>query len=91
VARSVRLSAPATADALRVLAEHGLAERGPDLRPAREASLDDVADATGATQMYRDRADAYNGDRDTWHKTIAGWLAPKAGPAADDDPPLPID
>jgi hypothetical protein len=89
VARPARLSA--TADALRVLAEHGLAERGPGGWRRGPASLDDVADATGTTQMYRDRAGAYNEDRDIWHKTLAGWLAPKAGPAADDDPPLPID
>jgi hypothetical protein len=92
VARSARLSASATADALRVLAEHGLAERGPGGCWRRgPASLDDVADATGATQMYRERADAYDEDRDIWRKTIAGWLAPEPGPVAGDDPPLPID
>jgi len=91
VARSARLSASATADALRVLAEHGLAERGPGGWRRGPASLDDVADATGATQIYRDRAGAYAEDRAIWHETIAGWLAPKPGPAAGDDPPLPID
>ena len=91
VARSVCLSASATADALRVLAEHGLAESGPGGWRRGPASLDDVADTTGATQIYRDRADAYAEDRDIWHETIAEWLTPKPGPVADDDPPLPLD
>jgi len=91
VARSARLSAAATADALRVLAEHALAERGPGGWRRGPASLDDVAGATGATEMYRERADAYNKDREFWHETITDWLAPKPGPAADDDPPPPID
>jgi hypothetical protein len=89
VARSARLSVSATAEALTVLAEHGLAERGPGGWRRGPARLDDVADATGATAMYRDRADAYDEDRVIWHETIAGWLAPKSGPAGGDDPAPP--
>ncbi|MGH3235384.1 MAG: hypothetical protein ACRDOH_19480, partial [Streptosporangiaceae bacterium] len=91
VARSARLSASATADALLVLAGHGLAERGPGGWRRGPADLGDVADATGATEMYRDRAGAYDEDRDLWHETIAGWLAPGPVTAVDVDPPLPLD
>ena len=91
VARSARLSSSATADALRNLAEHGLAERGPGGWRRGPARLDDVADATGATEIYREREDAYADDRDQWHKTIADWLAPKPAPEPGDNPPLPID
>ena len=91
VARSARLSASATADALHVLAEHGLAERGAGGWRRGPARLDDVADATGATEIYRERADAYDEDRRIWHETIADWLAPKPADPGDVDPPLPID
>ena len=91
VARSARLSASATADALRNLAEHGLAERGPGGWRRGPARLDDVADATGATEIYREREDAYAKDRDEWHKKIEAWLAPKPAPEPGDNPPLPID
>jgi len=91
VARSARLSASAAADALHTLAEHGLAERSPGGWRRGPARLDDVADATGATEIYREREDAYADDRDKWHETIASWLAPKPAPEPGDDPPLPID
>ncbi len=91
VARSARISASATAEALRVLAEHGLAEHGPEGWRRGPARLDDVADATGAAEIYRERADGYDKDRDLWREKIASWLAPKPSPAVDDDPPLPID
>lgn len=91
IARSARLSAAATADALLVLARYGLAERGPGGWRRGPARLDDVADATGAAELYRERADAYDKDREDWHETIANWLAPKPVTAADIDPPLPLD
>ena len=49
VARAARLSASATSAALRVLAEHGLAERGPDGWRRGPVALADVAESAGAT------------------------------------------
>ena len=48
VARMARLSASATSSALRVLAEHGLAERGPAGWRRGVVALADVAESTGA-------------------------------------------
>ena len=48
VARAARLSASATSAALRVLAEHGLAERGPGGWRRGAVALADVAESTGA-------------------------------------------
>ncbi len=48
VARIARLSASATSGALRVLAEHGLAEHGSGGWRRGSAGLDDVAESTGA-------------------------------------------
>ena len=45
VARAARLSASATSAALRVLAEHGLAERGPDGWRRGGVALADVAES----------------------------------------------
>jgi hypothetical protein len=91
VARSARLSASAAAAALVVLAGHGLAERGPGGWRRGPADLDDVADTTGAAELYRERADAYDEDRGHWREIIASWLAPKPAAADDTDPPLPLD
>ena len=55
VARAARLSPSATSAALRVLAEHGLAERGPGGWRRGGAVLDDVAASTGAADLQRER------------------------------------
>lgn len=91
VARSARLAASTTAAALLVLAEHGLAERGPGGWRRGRANLDDVAETTGAREIYDERAAAYADDRKEWHATISGWLVPKPAEPADHDPPLPFD
>ena len=58
VARAARLSASATSAALRVLAEHGLAERGPAGWRRGAVALADVAESTGAADLQRDRGRA---------------------------------
>ncbi|MGH3259030.1 MAG: hypothetical protein ACRDOU_27140 [Streptosporangiaceae bacterium] len=70
VARTARLSASATAAALRVLAEHGLAERGRHGWRRGPAALDDVAESTGAADLQRDRAERYQQDRAAWQARL---------------------
>lgn len=88
LARDARLSTSAVSDALRTLAAHGLAERGAAGWRRGPARLDDVADATGATQMHAERAARYVADRRDWHAIIDSWLAP---PAVVPAPYLPLD
>ncbi|MGZ4619901.1 MAG: hypothetical protein ACXV3F_14600, partial [Frankiaceae bacterium] len=59
VARTARLSASATSAALRVLAEHGLAERGPGGWRRGAVALADVAESTGAADLQREREERY--------------------------------
>ena len=58
VARAARLSASATAAALRALAGHGLAERTRRGWRRGGADLDAVAESTGAAGLHRERARA---------------------------------
>ena len=66
VARAARHSTSGTAAALRVLAEHGLAEHGPGGWRRGPAALDDVAEATGAADLQRERETRYKQDRESW-------------------------
>ena len=59
VARAARLSPSATSAALRVLAEHGLAERGRGGWRRGAAGLDEVAESTGAADIHQERAQRY--------------------------------
>jgi hypothetical protein len=90
VARAARLSASAVSVALRGLAEHGLAEHGPCGWRRGPASLDDVAESTGAADLWRERAAAYARERTEWRGLIGSWLA-RPAPGPDDDPPPPLD
>jgi hypothetical protein len=65
VARAARLSSSATSAALRVLAGHGLAERGRGGWRRGDASLDDVAEATGAAGTGRTGRAGGPGSRST--------------------------
>jgi hypothetical protein len=76
LARAACLSSTAVSDALRVLAEHGLAERTAAGWVRGPARLADVADATGAAGAHADRVKAYAKDRDDWHAIIGSWLTP---------------
>src|SRR5207302_7923507 len=66
VARAARLSASATSAALRVLAEYGLAERGPGGWRRGAVALADVAESTGAADLQREREARYKQDRERW-------------------------
>jgi hypothetical protein len=70
VARAVRLSASATSAALQLLAEHGLAERGPGGWLLGSADLDDVAESTGAADLQREREERYRKDRENWRARL---------------------
>jgi DNA-binding transcriptional ArsR family regulator len=70
VARAARLSPSATSAALRVLAEHGLAERGRGRWRRGDASLDEVATSTGAADLHRERAERYERDRESWRARL---------------------
>ena len=70
VARAARLSPSAVSAALRVLAEHGLAEHGPGGWRRGPANLDDVAESTGAADLHRERAGRYRQDRESWRARL---------------------
>ena len=68
-AEAARLSASATSAALRVLAGHELAERGPGQRRG-PAALASVAESTGAADLQREREERYQKDRESWRARI---------------------
>ena len=71
VARAARLSASATSAALRVLAEHGLAVRGPGGWRRGPVALADLAESTGAADLQREReAPRYRQDREGWRARL---------------------
>jgi hypothetical protein len=70
VARAARLSPSAVAAALRVLAEHGLADRGPGVWRRGPIVPDDVAESTGAADLQRERAERYRKDRESWQARL---------------------
>ena len=70
VARAARLSTSATSAALRVLAEHGLAERGPGGWRRGPAALADVAESTGAAGLQCEREARYELDRESWRARL---------------------
>ena len=70
LARAARLSPSATSAALRALAGHGLAENGPGGWRRGPADLDDVAAATGAADVQRERETRYKQDRENWRARL---------------------
>jgi hypothetical protein len=70
VARAARLSASAASAALRVLAGHGLAERGPGGWRRGPVALADVAESTGAADLQREREERYRKDRESWRARL---------------------
>ena len=91
VARAARLSPSATSAALRVLAEHGLAERGRGGWRRGDASLDDVAESTGAAGIHRERAERYRQDREGWRARLAQYQAARHRPVSERDGWLSLD
>ena len=91
VARAARLSASATAAALRVLAEHGLAERGPGGWRRGSVALADVADATGAADLQQEREERYKQDREGWRARLREYQETKRLPVTSRDGWWPLD
>ena len=91
VARAARLSPSATSAALRVLAEYGLAERGCGGWRRGGASLDDVAESTGAATLQQERAERYKQDREGWRARLRQYQAARQAPVTADDGWLGLD
>ncbi|MGH3260189.1 MAG: hypothetical protein ACRDOU_33120, partial [Streptosporangiaceae bacterium] len=85
VARAARLSASAVSVALRVLAEHGLAERGPSGWCRGGTDLADVAESTGAADLQRERAERYRQDRESWRAKLQEYRGRRAVPVNERD------
>ena len=85
VARAARLSASATSAALRVLAEHGLAERGPGGWRRGPVALADVAESTGAAALQREREARYKQDRDSWRARLRTYQGARQLPVSARD------
>ena len=85
------VAGPATAVALRVLAEHGLAERGRRGWRRGPAVLDDVAEATGAAALRRDRAERYRQDWASWQARLRQYASARSTAAAPRDGWWPLD
>ena len=91
VARAAWLSASATSAALRVLAEHGLAERGPAGWRRGAVALADVAKSTGAADLQRERAARYKQDRESWRARMAQYASARNAVATPRDGWLGLD
>ena len=84
-ARTARLSASAVLAALRVLAEHGLAERGPGGWCRGAVALADVAESTGAADFHRERAERYRQDRESWRARLRQYQGARRRPVSERD------
>jgi DNA-binding transcriptional ArsR family regulator len=91
VARAARLSASAASAALRVLAEHGLAERGPGGWRRGAVGLADVAESTGAADLQRERETRYRQDRESWRARLRQYQGAKRLPVTSRDGWWPLD
>ena len=91
VARAARLSASATSATLRVLAEHGLAERGPGGWRRGAIALDQVAESTGAADIQREREERYRQDREGWRARLRQYQGAKHLPVTSRDGFWPLD
>ena len=85
VARAARLSASATSAALRVLAEYGLAERGPGGWRRGPADLANVAESTGAASLQREREERYKQDRESWRARLRTYQGARQLPVSARD------
>jgi hypothetical protein len=85
VARAARLSASATSAALRVLAEHGLAERGPGGWRRGPVALAYVAESTGAADLQREREARYRQDREGWRARLKTYQGARQLPVSARD------
>ena len=90
-ARAARVSASAASAALRVLAEHGLAERGPGGWRRGDARLADVAESTGAAALQAEREARYKQDREGWRARLRQYASARNAPVAPGDGWLGLD
>ena len=91
VARTARLSASATSAALRVLAEHGLADRGPAGWRRGAVALADAAESSGAAGLQREREERYRKDRESWRARLREYQAARQVPVMVRDGWLGLD
>ena len=91
VAQAARLSASATSAALRVLAEHGLAEHGPGGWRRGPVALADVAESTGASALQAEREARYKQDRESWRARLREYQGAKRLPVTSRDGWWPLD
>jgi len=91
VARAARLSPSAVSAALRTLAEHGLADRGPGGWRPGPADLADVAEATGAAGLQREREERYRQDRESWRARLRQYRGARHRPVNERDGWLSLD
>jgi hypothetical protein len=91
VARAARLSPSATSAALRVLARHGLAERGRGGWRRGTAGLDEVAESAGAAAIHQERAQRYREDRQGWRARLRKYASARSAVVAPDDGWLGLD
>ena len=91
VARAARLSASAVSAALRVLAEHGLADRGPGGWCRGPVALAGVAESTGAADLQRDREARYKRDRESWRARLRQYVSARSAVVAPRDGWWPLD
>ena len=91
VARAARLSGSAASSALRVLAEHGLADRGPAGWRRGAAALAGVAESTGAAGLQREREERYSKDRQSWRARLRQYQAARQVPVMSGDGWLGLD
>jgi hypothetical protein len=85
VARAARLSASAVSAVLRILAEHGLAKRGPGGWRRGAVALADVAESTGAADLQREREERYRKDRESWRSRLRQYQAARYRPVNERD------
>ena len=80
-----------TSAALRVLAEHGLAERGPGGWRRGPVDLADVAESTGAADLQREREERYRQDRESWRARLRQYAGARSALVAPRDGWLGLD
>ena len=88
VARFCRIPA---APPLRVLAEHGLATRGPGGWRRGPVALDAVAASTGAATLQREREERYKLDRESWRARLRMYQGAHRLPVTSRDGWWPLD
>jgi DNA-binding transcriptional ArsR family regulator len=91
VARAARLSPSAVSVALRVLAEHGLAERGRRGWRRGPADLDAIAESTGAADLQREREARHKKDRESWRARLRQYQGARQRPVVASDGWLSIE